>query len=177
MEGYIPPKKFRKIYVILRHLWTHLWKKFSCGFENFKNALNLDARKIAICAEISTSIFSKYFFRSFLAWWSLLGAFHRFCLHNFNFGKKLGKWPKKIPQVNFWHSPLGAVVQKFLHDPEKKLSGDHLWAVVKSWSRTNNSREKKRGVPPTPKKQNAFMAATETQSVVLSLWFSRGTDH
>ena len=78
MEGYIAAKNFRKLWVSLRHLWTSFWKKMSCGFENFKNAQNLDPHKAEIGTEISTPIFSKYFLRCFLASESLLDDFNRF---------------------------------------------------------------------------------------------------
>ena len=62
-----PAKNLMTMDIVLGHLWTILCKKLSCGFENFKNAQNLEGAKPKMGAEISAPIFSKYCFGSFLA--------------------------------------------------------------------------------------------------------------
>ena len=120
IQGFITPQNVMTMGVVFGQLWTCFWKKLSCGFENFKNGQNFDGSTATWLQKFLQLNFSKTFFRYSLAPKNLLrysGGFYR---QNWNFGQKLPKLPKKVPQLNFWHSPLGAVVQKFLHEPKKK---------------------------------------------------------
>ena len=61
IQGNIPAKNFVTMDIVLGHLWTILCKNLGCGFENFKNAQNLEGPTLKMGAEISEPIFSKIF--------------------------------------------------------------------------------------------------------------------